>query len=952
MSARGREWVILPEKRADVLRLRPLGGSEEDATLLYLPMEPQAPTSATFPLPDPGKSGAQAAGLLMRDALRLKLRAGAGPFRSFGNLTVEPRAYQLVPLLMALRQETVRLLIADDVGIGKTIEAGLIARELLDRGEIERLTVICPPHLCEQWQQELRDKFALEAEIVRTGTARRLERGLPAGQSIFEVYPITVVSLDYVKSERRRDEFVRACPEFVIVEEAHTSVGGTASSRHLRYTLLRELASDPERHMLLLTATPHSGDEEAFHNLLGLLDPKFKELQQLPKGAKREKLREELAEYFVQRRRPDIHEWKDSTVFPDRESAETTYLLTGDWGKLFDAILKYARHMVHRAQGKSQLEQRMNWWAALALLRCASSSPAAASMALRTRLHAIEGASEAEQMAEIERLGNETVFDGESDDELNTDETVPAGQTEGPSVDPSDAEAVNRLIQRAEALKGPKQDPKLAALLLKVEQLLADGFRPVVFCRYIATAHYVAKELSQRLPKTTTAVAAVTGELTPDEREDRVRRLSEDDDRCAPVLVATDCLSEGVNLQRDFNAVIHYDLVWNPTRHEQREGRVDRFNQPSRIVRTLMLYGENNPVDGAVLQVILRKAEKIRQELGVSVPLPADNNKVMDTIMQTVLLKTGSIEHAYAQPKLDLDFGEVDQALDTAWESAKAKTRESRHTLFAQRRLRPEDVLPEWRKATDILGSEADVERFVRTAAERLRTPLEPKRDHFLFPVRHLPTALKERLEALGIEAAFRLSFKSPAPYGADYIHRAHPLVAALADHVAEKALAGESPELGARTGAVFTDAVKSRTAVVLLRLRHQLIVEHFTGKRKGSRQHLLSEECLAIKVSHGDTLSVLSEEESQALMACAASRNMLPEQREHQLGRELERLKHLEEALKALAQQRAETLLEDHTRVRAAGRGKSEALGVRYGVKPCDPDLIGLYLFLPTPAL
>lgn len=225
VRARGREWVVLPESRNQVLRLRPLNGSDEDATVIYLPFEDTPPEPATFPPPDPHKSGSQAAGLLMRDALRLKLRAGAGPFRSFGNLAVEPRGYQLVPLLMALRQAVVRLLIADDVGIGKTIEAGLVARELIDRGEIERLVVICPPHLCEQWHTELRSKFLIDTEVVRTGTAGRLERGLPPGQSIFEVYPFTVVSLDYIKSERRRDEFIRACPEFVIVEEAHTCVG-------------------------------------------------------------------------------------------------------------------------------------------------------------------------------------------------------------------------------------------------------------------------------------------------------------------------------------------------------------------------------------------------------------------------------------------------------------------------------------------------------------------------------------------------------------------------------------------------------------------------------------------------------------------------------------------------------------------------------------------------------
>ena len=255
VRARGREWVVLPELDTDRLKLRPLGGAEEDATLIYLPIEPETPTPATFALPDPNKSGSQEAALLLRDALRLKLRAGAGPFRSFGNINVEPRAYQLVPLLMALKLDTIRLLIADDVGIGKTIEAGLIARELIDRGEIKQLAVLCPPHLCEQWQQELAEKFSIEAEVVRTGTAARLERGLRPDESIFEVYPYTVVSLDYIKSDRRRSDFLRACPELVIVDEAHTCVQSNTAARHQRYQLLKGLAEgEPKRSMVL----PHS----------------------------------------------------------------------------------------------------------------------------------------------------------------------------------------------------------------------------------------------------------------------------------------------------------------------------------------------------------------------------------------------------------------------------------------------------------------------------------------------------------------------------------------------------------------------------------------------------------------------------------------------------------------------------------------------------------------------
>ena len=175
VTARGREWVVLPESDPDLLLLRPLGGSEEEVTGIYMPLEVVKP--ATFDLPNPDRLGDFRSSRLLRDALRLGFRSSAGPFRSFARIAIEPRPYQLVPLLMALRLDPVRLLIADDVGIGKTVEAALIARELLDRGEVKRLAVLCPPQLAEQWQRELRGKFNIGAELVLPGTATKLERG-------------------------------------------------------------------------------------------------------------------------------------------------------------------------------------------------------------------------------------------------------------------------------------------------------------------------------------------------------------------------------------------------------------------------------------------------------------------------------------------------------------------------------------------------------------------------------------------------------------------------------------------------------------------------------------------------------------------------------------------------------------------------------------------------------
>ncbi|HEX5497636.1 MAG TPA: helicase-related protein, partial [Thermomicrobiales bacterium] len=582
VRARGREWVVLPQDAEDVLLLRPLGGSDADATGLYLPIEGGDVAAATFPPPEPARAGDNTAARLLRDAVRLNFRAGAGPFRSLGRIAVEPRPYQLVPLLMALKLEPIRLLIADDVGIGKTVEAALIGRELLDRGEIRRLAVVCPPHLCHQWQAELAEKFHLAAEVVRPGAVARLERGLAVDQSIFDVYPYVVVSVDYIKADRRRADFVRACPEFVIVDEAHTCAAGSSlgSVQHQRHRLVAELANDPRRHMIFATATPHSGIEAAFRSLLELLDPAFAALPEDETLTADDPLRRRLAAHFIQRRRADIQAYLDErTTFPDRISAEATYLLDPAYQRLFDRVLAYATELVRAAEGLSKFRQRVCWWAALALLRCVASSPAAAAATLRTRAEGAtaEGLTDGGlDVAELDALGERTVLDLETSEAAEQDDLVPGGDAvEGDAPESGERAKLRQLAREAEALAGDK-DRKLLKAVEIVRQLVDDGFRPVVYCRYLATADYVAEHLGKRLRGVT--VAAVTGRLPAEERADRVAALAEYERR---VLVATDCLSEGINLQESFDAVVHYDLSWSPTRHEQREGRVDRFGQPS-----------------------------------------------------------------------------------------------------------------------------------------------------------------------------------------------------------------------------------------------------------------------------------------------------------------------------------------------------------------------------------
>ncbi|WP_136809605.1 helicase-related protein [Desulfosediminicola flagellatus] len=934
VSARGREWVVMPQSEGDILHLRPAGSGDDSVTVICSSLERNPVIQATFPPPKVEEAGIQSAGLLLRDALMLKLRNGAGPFRSFGNIAVEPRAYQLVPLMMALKLEDIRLLIADDVGIGKTIEAGLIVREMIDRGEVNSFTVLCPPHLCDQWKQELKNRFHLDPAIVRTSTASRLERGLPAGSSIFTEYPYTVVSLDYIKNKNRRDAFAEQCPDMVIVDEAHTC-SRTGQGRQLRFELLKDLSKKQSRHLILLTATPHSGDEDAFYNLLSLIRPEFGKLKEVASAD--DPLRRKLADHFVQRRRQDIKEWQEGNLFPDRYTAETTYKLTGSWGDLFQDVLDYTRELVQREE-EGSLQQRMNWWAALALLRCISSSPQAAIRALKTRLaNTISDEGNSENSIEVlDNKGAVSVFDGADEFGLDTDDIEPGAALA------EDEQLLNKMIERARSLKS-SGDPKLKKLIASLKEITEGGYHPVIFCRYIATAEYLGIELAKKFKKF--EVLTVTGQLTPPERQERIMALR--DSEKPPILVATDCLSEGINLQDFFTAVVHYDLSWNPTRHEQREGRVDRFGQKALAVKALMLYGEDNPIDGAVLKVILRKAERIRKTLGVSVPMPEDNNRINHAIMEAVLLHGKASAASLRGTQLSLfetkALKDLEDSLDNAWESAREKAKKHR-TIFAQNRLKPEQVMPEWEKAFAVLGTDEDVKRFVLRACDKLGAPIEQrKKGGFNAPLQHLPLALRERLESSGLMSRNNIDFVYPPLLeNAEYIHRTHPLVTHLANYIAEQALGGKNSDVVARAGAVFTQDVSTKATVYLLRLRYRLTI-----KRSKQAREMLAEEAVAVAVV-GDQTRILPKAEALDFMQSKVSKNMPFERRSRELTTAIDNLPDLYETFKSIAAQNAKELLADHRRVREAADARGE-----YQVQPQLPvDVMGVYVLVPDVAL
>jgi ERCC4-related helicase len=910
VRARGREWVSLPSSQPGLLCLRPLTGSEADIQLLDPALERELVAPARFDLPRLDDVATQDAGRLLAEALRLSLRRGAGPFRAASRVAFEPRAYQLVPLLMALRLPTVRLMIADDVGIGKTIEAGLVVREMIDRGEVDRFAILCPPHLVEQWTTELRAKFDLDAVAITSSSAARLERTLAASQTLFEANPYTVVSLDYIKAEKRRESFARACPHFIIVDEAHACVG-SHMGRQQRFELLRKLAEDEERHLLLLTATPHSGDEDAFDRLLGLVNPAFSS-GSLEDDAGRRR----LARHFIQRRRIDItgREWGEERSFPKHLSKEETYKFNADHRAFHEAVLDYCLGVVEGA-GRDQNRRRLAFWSTLALMRCVGSSPSAALSALRTRLNNVD---------ELE----EQLCDEDEADGLDVE----------PASIVSDDPALRALVLQAERLT-KSTDPKLETVIALLRPLLAADANPIVFCRFIATAEHAAAGLRKAFPKL--RIEAVTGLLTAEDRRARVESMGDAGQR---ILVATDCLSEGINLQHLFDAVIHYDLSWNPTRHQQREGRVDRFGQPSKVVRSVLLYSPDSAIDGAVLEVILRKAEAIRLATGVTVPLPEERSAVAGALMNAVLLRKGRTQ------QLSLDFGfdlsEDAARMEARWRDAEEGESRSR-ARFAQNTIRPEEVAPEWHRWRSLLGGPAEVSRFLHRAMSRLNAPLEESAGGVtLAHLNALPLALRERLAGRALEGTKRIVFDEPGPANAEVVVRSHPITALLADYLLEGALhQGDStvPSLG-RIGVWPTLAVQTITTLVLLRLRFKLIVH---GRRE---KLLLVEEAGALAFSGTRFSTYMSGEEAFKLLESAASGNLAPIARDRFLAQGREQVQSAladDGPIAAHSRERAAALLQDHDRVRSA---LSQTGGVpRVTVEPVLPaDVVGLFVLIP----
>lgn len=945
VNLRGRTWIVLPSEDPDLLVVKPLGGSEEEITGIYLPMgmESDRPTDANFTPPTKADLGDISTARLLYDSARLAFRNGAGPFRSLAKLSFRPRSYQMVPLIMALRQESVRLMVADDVGVGKTIEALLVVRELLERRKIKRFAVVCLPHLCEQWQTEIRDKLDLEAVIIRSNTQARLDRQIQGDTSVYDYYPYQVISIDFIKADTRRDVFIEQCPELVIVDEAHTCArpSGASASQQQRHHLISRIAQKPHQQLILLTATPHSGKPEEFHSLLGLLKPEFENVD-LPASTQAQ--RRELARFFVQRKRADVEKWMgEETPFPKREAFEWPYDLSQGYAKFFEQILDFAKKLVARDGGQDG-RRRVQYWTALALLRGVMSSPAAGIEMLNTRLDGL-GTGAGDESTDVGLLDFEAGENPVRDTEFGFEgDNTPLQVVEHTKWTGSQRQQLRTFSEQLGRLSNLKDDQKLASAELILSDWLKDGINPVVFCRYIATADYIGEKLTPALkakfPKLNLQV--ITSELPDDLRKQGIEDMGKSNLR---VLIATDCLSEGINLQQHFTGVLHYDLPWNPNRLEQREGRVDRFGQIAKEVKACLLYGADNPIDGVVLDVLLRKVREIKRSTGINVPFPEDSQSIIDTITQALLLNPDrQIARRRDKNQIEFLFDEFDEAakskatvtrkVDEAAEREKVS-----RSIFAQNAIKAQEIEADLREVDEAIGDPKAVEEFVTAALNNLfGVQVIKDAKGYRIVMGNIPPQLRETLPSWD---PVKVSFESPTPEGYHYLGRNNRFVEQLCQLVMGNTLT-RMDKRAARAAIIRTRQVETKTTLLLFRCRN--VIE----QQKGQHQIVAEEMLLWGWRGTPQQKEFLDHAQAKALLGLArATSDLSVQARAGFLENELKLLETLKEEFSAVAEQQSKKLVEAHERF--SSLMDAQRFQVVYPVLPMD--LLGVYILLPDGA-
>lgn len=664
---------------------------------------------ATLPALVPGSHADEPARLqAFLDAVRwgavasADVRALQSPFRA----GIQIEDYQLEPVTRAIRSPRVNLLVADDVGLGKTIEAGLVAQELVLRHRARRIVIVCPADLTEKWQREMIEKFGMDFTIVNSDTLKDLRRSHGVRANPWRVWPRTIVSLPWLRGDRAQRLLREVLPPggvpeyprtfgLLIVDEAHhcaPSAKGKYAVDSQQTKAVRVLAPHFE-HRLFLSATPHNGYHNSFEALLELLDP-----QRFARGVRpRQEL---LDEVMVRRVKADIVNPDGTPRFADREAEALEVEYPADERAAHRLLTEYTEARRKRIRGAAA-NQATDMIALLLKKRLFSSAPAfAVTLAVHEDTLAKRAAEDGAWDDQEELPGwlveaRLRVDEDRSDEEREEAEQDLLGQAarlqKKPSRDELAVLAEMRVWAQAHA---DRPDAKAERLIGWLEQTCRpegrwNDERVVVFTEYRDT---------QKALHTWLTVRGLGGDelrMLHGGMDDKVRAQIKDAFQAPPdrdrvrILLATDSASEGIDLQLNCHRIVNYDIPFNPNRLEQRIGRVDRYGQTKTVqVKHFVGTGWENADPGSYerdLEFLSRVAVKvatIREDLGKV------NAVLSDEVERRMLGHAGrvDVDRIDTAPTVRLTRAELDLR-----EQAK-RLRDQLDESIAELRVQPDNI--------------------------------------------------------------------------------------------------------------------------------------------------------------------------------------------------------------------------------------------------------------------
>jgi len=645
------------------------------------------------------------------EAHRIRYAYQFDPLYAVNVSQVDPLPHQIEAVYHhILRNPRIRFLLADDPGAGKTIMAGLLLKELKYRGLVQRILIVVPGQLRDQWLREMKERFSEEFTVVDRSVVNATW-----GRNVWEHEAQVITSMDFAKQDDVRASLGSVHWDITIVDEAHKMAAyqyGNKTDKTARYRLGEDLSTNSE-FLLFLSATPHRGNPDNFRLFLDLLEPGFFATNDLLA----ESVQNRDNPLFLRRLKEDLTDFQGVPLFPPRSVKTITFQLGDDEKRLYNAVTHYVETSYNQALQK---DKRNVAFAMLILQRRMASSVRAILRSLERRQKRLEELLRLGQwLADRQSIDEDALEDAPEPERLKAEEELLERLTAAETREELqlEIEQLQNLIQLARQAERHGVETKLAKLreVIQDRQLRSSGEKLLVFTESRDTLDY----LTERLREWGFTVANIHGGMSLDSR---IQAEHDFRDKYQ-VMISTEAGGEGINLQF-CSLMVNYDIPWNPNRLEQRMGRIHRYLQQNEVhIYNLVAYDTR---EGAVMAAIFRKLDNIRAAYGQD---ERGRDRVFDVIgdiLPGASLRDLIVDAISHRRTLDDIVAEVEHIPD---EEALRRVQEAAMVGLATRHIDLQRILGDQRSARENRLVPEYVERFFQRACQFLGVPLQRRQD-------------------------------------------------------------------------------------------------------------------------------------------------------------------------------------------------------------------------------